>query len=101
MTAAQRCETSTDGVRWPSRGGDAALKEVDPEQTTVRVKLTTERAKRRGDKVAVTDPVTWKIDQPMTIKHVVYGGTVRIRDWRWLWLRRKTIEVPTVSVRVP
>ena len=77
------------------------MKEIDPEQSKIRVSLTTEKAKRRGGKLIVTEPVTWEIDQPMTIKHVVYGGTVRIRDWRWLWLRRKTVPVISGVVRVP
>jgi hypothetical protein len=33
---------------------------------------------------------TWTLTAPVKLEHVVVYGERRVRDWRWLWLRRRS-----------
>jgi hypothetical protein len=74
--------------------------EIDYSTGTLTFKLTNERARKRGDNITVTDDMTWDVDQDMVIKALVVYGEVRVRDWRWLWLRRKSVMIPFTPIRL-
>jgi hypothetical protein len=44
-----------------------------------------------ADSLHSVDDYTWPAAGGATLKHVVYYGDRRVRDWRWLWLRHKTV----------
>ena len=60
-----------DGVDWASAGVNVSL--------------------RSGDNLRVVEDVTWSPVTGASFSHVVIYGEYRVRDWRWLWLRRKTV----------
>lgn len=45
----------------------------------------------REKKILDADDVTWSVASPEKWTHLVIYRERRKRDWRWLWLRKKTV----------
>lgn len=46
---------------------------------------------KNGESITLAPDITWAPVTGAKFEHVVVYGDERVRDWRWLWLRRKTV----------